>query len=412
MLSEADVEYNAFEYDKENHAGLEEKINNQGKGTLYKEDDIIPQEFDAVLLINTLHEIPIESWAKTFLKIKNMLKNDGHLFFCETVPLITGEFINNTGFLVLGLDEQNLLFNVENIPLGEKGKLNFSDVQRDNIPKLSLEQLKEVLEKLRSNSFDKRKDEIQKREDELRTAKNEFRVSRKGNARNAAYYAVQNLNAQKGLEMLKMLKFFESINIDVAENKAINPVFNEEERGDFKEYEFGGMEWLIVNEEKEEVVLLSKYIIAHSQFHSEIVEEFYFDSFLYKYLNEIFYNQFCDNDKEAIQDREDRSENKNEKKFTYNIFLLRKKEVDDYLKNPIDRIVKGKDGTPVSWWLEPDFDKTLKEIPYVSETGDFKFEAHPETNKLGIRPALYLKKSSILTEKEDEFLNERELLVK
>jgi len=176
------IEYNAFECFPQYHEELNALISSPGK-VYTKETEMPDNTFDAVLLINTLHEIPLQEWLRVFETIKRILKDDGCLFFCETAPLITGEKIINTGFLVLGTVEQSKLFGVESIYLDQKQKLHFSEIPKNQIPTLTEEKLTATLELLKTSSF-----ENWEREDK--------------NARNAAFYAVQHLNAEKALKQL------------------------------------------------------------------------------------------------------------------------------------------------------------------------------------------------------------------
>ena len=176
------LDYHAFEINEEYHDDLRQLLSPSGKIYAHA-TDIPPGAFDAVLLINTLHEIPLDQWLDTFAAINRSLKNGGCLFFCETSPLITGEHIENTGYLVLGAEEQRALFGVEPVHLDKKKKLHFSEVPKRNLPVLTQKNLLITLTALKDNSF-------------------ESWANERENARNAAFYAVQHLNAEKALTQL------------------------------------------------------------------------------------------------------------------------------------------------------------------------------------------------------------------
>jgi SAM-dependent methyltransferase len=199
------IEYNAFECFHKYHKELE-SLNLSGK--IYTNASDIPKgEFDAVLLINTLHEIPLDMWRTTFETIRRILKDDGRLFFCETSPLVMGEKVINAGFLVLSTMEQHDLFNVESVHLDESHKLHYSEIPKEKIPVLDEEKLKTTLDLLKTNSFKSWESEDK-------------------NARSAAFYAVQHLNAKKAMKQLpEIIKIAEELaniqkNIDLEPDNA------------------------------------------------------------------------------------------------------------------------------------------------------------------------------------------------
>jgi len=169
-----------------------------------KASDIPEGEFDAVLLINTLHEIPLDMWRTTFETIRRVLNDNGRLFFCETSPLVMGEKVINAGFLVLSTMEQRNLFNVESVHLDESHKLHYSEIPKEKIPVLDEEKLKITLDLLMTNSFNRWKSEDK-------------------NARSAAFYAVQLLNAKKAMKQLpEIIKIAEEL-ADIQENIDLEP---------------------------------------------------------------------------------------------------------------------------------------------------------------------------------------------
>gem|GEM_PF-919018 len=181
LMDIPNIEYSAFECFHKYYEELNALI---PSGKIYTNASDIPKgEFDAVLLINTLHEIPLDMWRTTFETIRRVLKNDGYLFFCETSPLVMGEKLINAGFLVLSTMEQHVLFNVESVHLDDSHKLHFSEIPKEKIPVLDVEKLKTTLDLLKTNSFKRWESEDK-------------------NARSAAFYAVQHLNAKKAMNRL------------------------------------------------------------------------------------------------------------------------------------------------------------------------------------------------------------------
>ena len=204
--------------------------------------------------------------------------------------------------------------------------------------------------------------------------------------------------------MLSFLDFVKTIDIEVVERttKEISlSTAPNKTNGELEKYIFGGIEWIVINESDEKILLLSKYIIAHSQFHADNQGFSWFDNYLHKYLNETFFNRFSDNEKKGIIYNED------DEGVRYNVFLLRTDEINDHFKNPQDRIARGNDGEPISWWLEPD--KKSTNIPYISETGDIIEGGSPANERLGVRPALWFKKGGISFTIDNETVNESPL---
>lgn len=76
-----------------------------------KKEDLPESSYDAVILMNVLHEIEVTHWVETLSTIRKILKPDGILVFLEVVSLSLGEQpYGNTGYLVLGEQEVKVLF--------------------------------------------------------------------------------------------------------------------------------------------------------------------------------------------------------------------------------------------------------------------------------------------------------------
>ena len=375
------IEYYAYDYKEENFDELAKLIPaDRIYSNICVKAKPIPQnsDFDAVLLINTLHEISHDEWAEAFKIIKNALADDGHLFFCETVPLITGEFIGNTGFLVLGVDEQKVLFGDEVEPkrFGDKdengifqeGKLHFSRVPRNAIPELSDEKRISVLSALEKNSYKK-----------WLITREMARDKENNTARNTAFYAVQHLNAETALNPNKLKVV------------CVNGVMR-------LALDFGAKEWLILDEDDNNFLLVSTYAFENYRF-PQLSETVKNDTVLAREAtntlqktlnNEITYEDggdfffdrcgFSDKDRERICGR---------------VFLLSLEEIEKCFGDIDDRkIAKDENGNAVDWWVEVS-SEAQDDITFITKDGEVKTQKRWEVKGIkicGLRPALRLAK--------------------
>ncbi len=72
--------------------------------------------FDIVLLVNVLHELPVNKWQVILNAILNSLKPDGILLILEDQAIPYGENAQEYGFVILDEQEFKLLFSLENTP--------------------------------------------------------------------------------------------------------------------------------------------------------------------------------------------------------------------------------------------------------------------------------------------------------
>lgn len=113
---ELDVEriaYEAYEpYPKREALKQIERIYGENAFPFYEDIAKVPkQSYDAVVLMNVLHEIDILNWEQTFRDIQRVLVPDGVLIFLEVQTLALGEQpYGNTGYLILGPTEVEKLF--------------------------------------------------------------------------------------------------------------------------------------------------------------------------------------------------------------------------------------------------------------------------------------------------------------
>jgi predicted ATPase/SAM-dependent methyltransferase len=373
----SNIDYYAYDHDNRNHNELKQLLDSNH---IYSKDIPPVGKFDVILLINTLHEIPHCDWAAVLETIKNLLTESGYLFFCETVPLITGEFIENTGFLVLGVDEQKVLFGdrvsplrlddkTENGELLREGKLHFSKVLREEIPNLiDDDKMVSVLTALENNSYKKWL---------------KLRDGKQCNARNTAFFAIQHLNAKTALT--------------------------------WRSLKFGKEEWFILKDEGEHLLLVSKYILEVYRFPPTTKEEKksvelanMADSELRKTLNndkragedgdgDFFFDRcgFTDKERERIFIHPERKEK---------VFLLSLEEIELYfgdMKIAEKKIDDKESQNAYPWWVEVSSTNQEK-VTYITETGvvetkdwwEITRDSKEKGTKIcGLRPALWIKKS-------------------
>ncbi len=93
---------------------------------LYENLEYISNKYDCVVMMNVLHEIEPSKWKKTFSDVCSLINDNGYLIFVEVSALSVGEMPNKTGYMVLGKDELELLFNnkkcIAEIRIKEKQK--------------------------------------------------------------------------------------------------------------------------------------------------------------------------------------------------------------------------------------------------------------------------------------------------
>ena len=84
--------------------------------------------FDYVLLINVLHELPVNKWSAILNALLGCLKEDGKLLILEDQAIPRGENAHEYGFIILNIEEFKKLFSLENNPKSYKHKdSNYAD---------------------------------------------------------------------------------------------------------------------------------------------------------------------------------------------------------------------------------------------------------------------------------------------
>lgn len=169
---------------------------------LYTQVTQIPSNsYDAVVLMNVLHEIDIFEWLNTFRNIKRILKPDGVLILLEVRTLLLGEQpYGNTGYLVLGNEEVYRLFPKDKVvDCGlDGGKSNCWVITNEGLGQVSKERIKVCISELRDNSLKLLREEFEKK---MRLAHSgEARNAKEISARSYAFWSQQYINAELALE--------------------------------------------------------------------------------------------------------------------------------------------------------------------------------------------------------------------
>ncbi len=155
------------------------------------------QQFQAVVLMNVLHEIEITQWKKTFQNIKSVLADDGILILIEVLSLTKGEQpYGNNGYLVLRDEQVKLLFDdidIESYGVDPKEKSNCWVLTKAQVGNVTQETIQKSLYSLAESSYKDLKKEYHKRIDYARgTADDQHKQIA---ARNYAFLSQQYINA-------------------------------------------------------------------------------------------------------------------------------------------------------------------------------------------------------------------------
>lgn len=166
-------------------------------------EDIPRNKYDAVVLMNVLHEVDILDWVETFHNIGEVLKPDGVLILLEVRTLLLGEQpYGNTGYLILGDDEVSELFTGVSVTKygPDRGKSNCWVIARDGVLLVDRDRVRASVEQLQKSSFHLLRELF---EEKIELAHSEGRNSDKEiSARKYAFWSQQYINAQLALERL------------------------------------------------------------------------------------------------------------------------------------------------------------------------------------------------------------------
>lgn len=197
------IEY--YVYDKYLNDEKIEELSKQGI-TAFKDIGIINSNFDCVVMMNVLHEIEPKDWVQEFDDIKKIMNDGAYLFFVENAELNKGEMPMDTGYLVLGKEELEVLFNsknaISNITLKNKKQKSLGvAIPKKVITKISSETTFKTITKLKERSYNSLISERNKLKKAANLAKKENRIFNDNddpefNARKYAFHMQQYMNAR------------------------------------------------------------------------------------------------------------------------------------------------------------------------------------------------------------------------
>ena len=113
-LNDNRISYYAYDIKEDNVRKIQQS---QLAKRVYGAKEEISKKFDVVLLCNVLHEMYVWCWEEDLNFIFSKLNEDGVLIFIEDLELPVGEYIDETGFLLLDGEMSIRLFGRENISL-------------------------------------------------------------------------------------------------------------------------------------------------------------------------------------------------------------------------------------------------------------------------------------------------------
>lgn len=113
-LKDNRILYYAYEIKEEKAVEIEKK---KYAKKVYTKRNEIDEKFNVVLLCNVLHEIDILVWVDELDFIFSVLSENGILVFIEDMELPEGEYIGETGFLLMDGETTKVLFGENNVSL-------------------------------------------------------------------------------------------------------------------------------------------------------------------------------------------------------------------------------------------------------------------------------------------------------
>lgn len=189
------IEYEAFEpYPDPNY-----EYNKNIK--LYTDYKMLTEDtYDIIILMNVLHEIPVDEWAKVLNNIGRYLVEEGVLIFIEVKNLTHGEQpYGNTGFLILNDQAVRKCFpNAKKISF-EENKSNAWVIDKLSLLELTDQMVIDAISILNQTT----KSELKKAYDErIKIAKTKQRANIEIHARKYAFISQQYINSEFAIELL------------------------------------------------------------------------------------------------------------------------------------------------------------------------------------------------------------------
>lgn len=124
---------------------------------VYQDINSINDRFDVVVMMNFLHEVEPTDWPDIFRRIYVLMNDDGFLLFVEVITLSEGEKPNDTGYLVLGLEELSVLFssshNLTEIKIKENQKSNCVLIKKSDLKKVTEGSVRKAIKCLEDRTF-------------------------------------------------------------------------------------------------------------------------------------------------------------------------------------------------------------------------------------------------------------------
>lgn len=197
----------SIEYEVYDLSFKDEDIENLGNKGITAHKSLPSKKFDCVVMMNVLHEIEPNKWIQTFHDIYESLKDEGYFVLVEVNELTKGELPDDTGYLVLGSEEVNILFNSQyrftNLNIKrEKQKSIGIVIPKNDLNKISNKSILNAITALKNRSYSnillERNKLIQEVKNNGETFNNEKDFNFSG--RRYAYYMQQYINAKIVLE--------------------------------------------------------------------------------------------------------------------------------------------------------------------------------------------------------------------
>lgn len=193
------IEYEAFEP----YPDCDFEYNKSIK--LYTECKMLPKnKYDIIILMNVLHEIPVDEWTDVLNNIGKCLAEDGRLVFIEVKNLTHGEQpYGNNGFLILNDDAVKKCFpRAEKISF-EENKSNAWIIDKSSLMSLTEQMVIDAITILQQTTKGKLEKAYNER---IEIAKTKRKENIEIHARKYAFISQQYINSEFALELLRKKK--------------------------------------------------------------------------------------------------------------------------------------------------------------------------------------------------------------
>lgn len=168
----------------------------------------------------------------------------------------------------------------------------------------------------------------------------------------------------------------------------------------FGNYAGEPIKWLVLAEDGDKALLISKQALERKRFHNSFTECGWETSSLRRWLNEDFFSEaFCEKERAAVLKSEPLPGNR--------VFLLSKDEADQYFpttevcicgaskhaeKNGAGTCGYAADGTHACWWWTRTTDKSGKKAYYIRNDGEMSYGAYDvDFGSFAVRPCIWVR---------------------